>query len=136
MFKLQKFFGFLFISFGLILLLNSFSGFTGMVVFEEVSYRDSSLFGILLIVIGILIIKSQAVLEDVEEHTQRIGVFRGRRALRIHNDQAHYAARRHFMENHGRAPTKEEIREYTRKIHEKKHYLGEIVDDYRHTKSA
>ena len=52
---LQSILGILFIFTGIVLILNSFSGITGFVVFENISKNTGSIFGIVFIVVGALL---------------------------------------------------------------------------------
>jgi len=134
---ISKIFGWLFIAFGIILLLNG-TGITGLTIFEDVDPKDSSIIGILILIIGILILKFRLTqYSKHEEDTEEFGPdrFRSQRGLRAHNAQAHYAARRYFMETHGRLPDRRELKAYTRQLHEGND-LGDVIEDRRHHKKS
>tara|TARA_Y100000034_G_scaffold135429_1_gene207332 strand:+ start:1693 stop:2106 length:414 start_codon:yes stop_codon:yes gene_type:complete len=50
--------------------------------------------------------------------------FKGRNALRRHNEEAQYAAREAYVQEYGRKPSKKELRVFMRKPHER----GELSD--------
>jgi len=78
-----KYFGVLLIVAGFILLLNSFSGITGFVVFEGVSSRVGGIVGIVLVLggVGILVsieTRNRKVLQEIDDSLRsgRIGTYR------------------------------------------------------------
>jgi len=66
--KLSSIIGIIYLLLGIIILLNSFSGITGFVIFEDVNVKWSSVLGVVFVLIGILIIMISQTLEvKVEE---------------------------------------------------------------------
>lgn len=131
---IKNIFGWFFLAFGVILLINSLN-ITGFVVFDDLDTTEGSFFGIVCIIIGLLLLKSYSstLEDDVETHEEYH--LKSRRGLRAHNNEAHYAAKRSFIETYGRKPTREELRRYTRHKHEQ-HDLDDVVYDSKHHKRS
>ena len=118
-FNLWKIFGVLFFIKGAVLLFLFYYGMTGFAIVEDLSSRTGSVLGLALVIGGIGLF--------LFEREDR---FRGRDSLRRHNKEAEYAMKQTFIEEHGRHPSRKELRELTRKYHVSGE-LHEIVDSYR-----
>lgn len=117
-----RIFGLVFVVLGLILSVNSLR-MTGFAVFESVEGTASSIIGILLVVGGILLI----VLARDRNYTH----FRSRAALRQHNEEAHWAARRAYAKERGHKPTHAELRKYERALHDSGDYESIVEEEKR-----
>lgn len=130
-----KILGWSFIVIGICFILNTTFNLTGLVIFEEINQKNSSLAGIILVIIGLLILKFYRIENERDLEYSDKSHFKGRSKLRAHNHEAHYAARRHFMETYGRLPNKQELREYTRAMHETNE-LHDLVESHKHRKRS
>lgn len=101
-------FGLLFILIGLILVANSFR-LTGFAVLESVEGTATSIIGILLVVGGIIL---------VSFGRQSYSHLKSRAALRQHNSEARWAARRAYRTQYGHNPTRVDLRKYERTLHD------------------
>ncbi len=106
---------------GIIFLIHSFSGITGFIIHEELNKNTSSILGAVFILIGIILLSAR---RDYEYG------LRSRDSLRIHNEEAHYAARETFRRQYHHNPNKEELKKFIRKYHERG-WLGDLVDAFR-----
>lgn len=110
--------GTFFLLIGALFLINSFQGLTGFVVFEDGDVNLSSYAGIFFIVAGLIVL------------SWREDGFHSRESLRQHNEEAEYWVAQAYRTEHGRMPSKAELKNLKRKYHERDE-LHDLIDDER-----
>lgn len=121
--------GAVFIIAGILFLLNSLSKVTGFYIFKDETTGVGAVVGPVLIIIGLAVIFGLGKI---------VGRFRGTESLREHNKEGRRVAEISFYEEYGRKPTKPELREYLRELHESGalHEISEDVKGRKYAKSS
>ncbi|MBI2045362.1 hypothetical protein HYT23_04860 [Candidatus Pacearchaeota archaeon] len=112
-------------SLGVAVVLSSITGMTGFVISDNFGASINIILGLVPIVAGLIIIFSDRHRGDDDNYSDRM---RGRDSLRAHNEEAHHRMIRRYISEHGREPSKQELKEYIRKYHETDE-LADIMDE-------